>query len=700
MAPRRLSQRQEMLRQLTRRLLHSELADLYAGLLCLALAALGAFAGFSGRPLGFLLAAAAVPVAVTHLLLRVRIRRNAEGVLGDFRDALDATFRKVLTDYPRPVALVRDDGAVLLANEAFLALAGRRDVLGRPIGEVVPGFSVAGLAVAGTEVRRVEAQGRRYDVVASSSTRRGRPVPQVLMGGAARVLTLYFEDVTAYEERIETLEGKREATALLLIDNYEDLVRETPEERRPAVLASIERALKDWSGFTGGMVTHLEKDRFLLVFEIRFLKAFESRRFDLLDRVREIRDGNRIPPTLSIGVGVDGSTPGERLEHAQNCLDIALGRGGDQAVLFRDDAFSFYGGTSQAAEKHSRVRSRVVSHALEDMFRESDRVFVMGHRNPDPDSLGAAIGIARLAAACGKEAAVLLGPYGDEILPFVELLAKRGRVVFVRPEQAIVSASKEDALVVVDTMRPGQVLEPRMIQETGRLAVVDHHRKSADFFKEAALALLEPYASSTCELVTELLSYSHAEIDLSPEEADAIFAGMLIDTKNFTTRTGIRTFEAAAYLRKKGADPDSVRRILADDLDTFLAVADVVRAATLREGGFAFAGVRAGQKNAGLIAAKAADQLLNIAGVNASFVLAPDADGVSVSARSNGGVNVQVIMERLGGGGHLTQAGSRLQGLRAEEAEARVLDAIHRETEHAVKAKEAEQGKGNGGNGR
>ena len=284
-----------------------------------------------------------------------------------------------------------------------------------------------------------------------------------------------------------------------------------------------------------------------------------------------------------------------------------------------------------------------------------------------------------IARAFGYSA-VVLGAYGDAILPFVDLLTKRGRIVFLRPEQALVNASKDDALVVVDTMRPGQVLEPRMIQETGRLAVIDHHRKSADFFKEAALALLEPYASSTCELVTELLSYSHNDVDLSSEEADTLFAGMLIDTKAFTTRTGVRTFEAAAYLRRKGADPDSVRKILADDLDTFLAVADVVRAASLREG-FAFASVRPDLKNVGLIAAKAADQLLNISGVNASFVLAPDTEGVSVSARSNGGVNVQVIMERIGGGGHLTQAGTRIQGVRVEEAEARVMESIRMETE-------------------
>ncbi len=680
MVPRRKSQRQEMLRLLTRELLHSELADLYVVLLVIALILSGLYLLAQLHASGWVLIAMAVVVLPVHLVLRRRIRRNAEGVLGTFRNLLDTTFRKVMSDYPRPVALVREDGAVLMANDAFLALAGRRDVLGRTVDEAVPGFTVAGLcADGGTEVRRVEAGGRRFDVVSTVTDHRGRQAT-MLMGRSERIFTLYFEDVTSYEERIESLEGRREATALLLVDNYEDLVRETPEGNRPQVLLDIERSLKDWSGFTRGMVSRLEKDRYLLVFEVRFLKALEAKRYDILDRIREIRSGNRIPPTLSIGVGVDGETPGDRLEHAQNCLDIALGRGGDQAVVFRKENFTFFGGTTQAVEKHNRVRSRVVSHALEDMFRESDRVFVMGHRTPDLDCLGASIGVARLAAACGKEAAVVLGAYGDAILPFVDLLTKRGRIVFLRPDQALVNASKDDALVVVDTMRPGQVLEPRMIQETGRLAVIDHHRKSADFFKAAALALLEPYASSTCELVTELLSFSHNDVDLSSEEADTLFAGMLIDTKAFTTRTGVRTFEAAAYLRRKGADPDSVRKILADDLDTFLAVADVVRAASLREGGFAFASVRPDLKNIGLIAAKAADQLLNISGVSASFVLAPDTEGVSVSARSNGGVNVQVIMERIGGGGHLTQAGTRIQGVRVEEAEAKVMESIRMET--------------------
>jgi len=671
-----------MLRQLTRKLLHSELADLYAGVLCSAVAAGGIWILLTRHPLGWTALALSAVGLGTHLVLRRLIRRNAEGVLGSFRTLLDTTFRKVMSDYPRPVALVREDGAVLMANDAFLDLAGRRDVLGRPIEEAVPGFSVEGLWEEGPNaVRRVVAGDRRFDVVSTVTDHRGRKNPQVLMGRADRVYTLYFEDVTTYENRIEWLEGRREATALLLVDNYDDLVRETPEENRPQVLLDVERALKEWSGFTRGMVSRLERDRYLLVFEVRFLKTFEAKRFEILDRVREIRSGNRIPPTLSIGVAVDGETPSVRMEHAQNCLDIALGRGGDQAVVFRDETFQFFGGTTQAVEKHNRVRSRVVSHAMEDMFRESDRIFVMGHRNPDLDCLGASIGIARLAAACGKESAVVLGAYGDAILPFVDLLTKKDRIVFLRPEQALVSASKDDMLVVVDTMRPGQVLEPRMIQETGKLAVIDHHRKSADFFKEAALALLEPYASSTCELVTELLSYSHVDVDLSSEEADTVFAGMLIDTKAFTTRTGVRTFEAAAFLRRKGADPDSVRRILADDLGTFLAVADVVRSATLRAGGIAYAQVRLDLKNGGLIAAKAADQLLNIAGVTATFVLAPDSDGVSVSARSNGGVNVQVIMEKLGGGGHLTQAGTRLQGIRADEAKAKVMEAIRQQAD-------------------
>jgi len=668
--------RKDLLGHLTRSVMQWTLPDILAALLA-AVPLLLLLAGI--LPWSWAVALSAL-LAGLYLLLRRILVRRAERALVSYRGLLDTSLRVVLDDHPIHMVLLREDGVVLAANQAFLSFCGRSDLLGRRLPDLIPGFLQEWVTATEGESRRVVLRDRSFDLVVRVVRIRPNRGPVPFIDRQQRILALTMTDVTELVRRIDDLDSRMAMAGILLVDNYEDLMRETDEEMRPQVMLAVDRTIREWAGASGGIVSRMDRDRYLVLLERKALRDAESRRFDILDRIRGVKEGNRIPPTLSVGVGVDGDTPAERMRNAQNCLDIALGRGGDQVVMLRGQTHLFYGGRTQAVEKHNRVRSRVMAQALEEAMGKSRRIYVMGHRGPDMDSFGACVGIARLAAAQDRESAVLLGRYGEAVRPFLDLLADRGRIRFLSPEDAMAEAGPEDMAVVVDTMRPGQVLEPGLLGRCGRVAALDHHRKSADYIREATLSLVEPYASSTCELVAEILYHAAAEVDLSPDEADTLFAGIHVDTKGFTTRTGVRTFEAASFLRRKGADPDSVRRLMAEDLETFNRIAEVVRSAVFKENGVVFARAADTDPGARLVAAKAADRLLNLSGINASFVFSVDARGVTISARSNGSINVQVVMEYLDGGGHMTQAGVRLEGMPVELAEMRVTEALKQES--------------------
>ena len=402
--------------------------------------------------------------------------------------------------------------------------------------------------------------------------------------------------------------------------------------------------------------------RSIVIFESKYIENLEAKRFSILDEIREIDVGNKIPVTLSVGIGVNGSTPAMLEEDAFACLELALGRGGDQVVIRKKNTFEFYGGKTKAVEKRNRVKARVIAHGFRALIDESSKVFIMGHKTPDMDSFGAAIGIFRCVANRGKEGFIVLTEVNEGIETVYNTIRDKDIYKFVTPQQAIDLMDENAMVVVVDTHKPSLTECPELLDLTDRVVLMDHHRRSTEFIDKAVLKYMEPYASSTSELVTEILQYMENKPRLEKEEADALLAGITVDTKNFSLKTGVRTFDAAAYLRRQGADTIRVRQLFQDDMQTFVEKAAIVGTAIRHRDSIAISTAEVESDSIQLIAAQAADDLLDIKGINASFVIARKSDGsVFISGRSLGDINVQVILERLGGGGHLEVAGAQFK---------------------------------------
>ena len=428
-----------------------------------------------------------------------------------------------------------------------------------------------------------------------------------------------------------------------------------------------------------GLVRKYENDKYILIFENKNLQQIQSRKFDLLDQIREIDEGNTISITLSMGVGVNGKNPNENYEYARSAIDIALGRGGDQAVVKENNNLSFYGGKTKAIEKRNKVRSRVISHALMQLIDQSDQVFVMGHKNPDMDSFGASIGIIRAVKNRNKKAYFVLGGTNPSIKNIYDRMQEEQPEyldLVLEPEEAINMVDRSSLLVVVDNHKPSFTEVPELLNLTDKVVLIDHHRRGAEFIKDTVLTYLEPYASSTCELVTEILYYMSDKMEMTKFEADALLAGITVDTKNFTFQTGVRTFEAASILKRAGADTTSVRQLFRDDFDTFLHKAEVVKNSKIVFEKVAIGKLERDMEDSILIAAQSANDLLNINGVEATFVLTLWGGKVHISGRSLGNISVQLILEKLGGGGHLTSAGTQIEGRTLEQVEDMLVEAI------------------------
>jgi len=473
--------------------------------------------------------------------------------------------------------------------------------------------------------------------------------------------TIYWVDVTEYAEIDAKYWRTRPVCTLIVLDNYGELLGNLTEKEKSALLANIDDEISKWCGTSTGFLCRFDRDRYMHVIEEQDLSAYIEGKFSLLDRVREIVSSAGIPATLSIGIGKDGESFYENYEYAKLGIEMALSRGGDQAVLKDQYNFEFYGGKGAAQERRTKVRSRVTAGSLEKLMHSAPQIYVMAHIYPDYDSLGAACGVCCMARKLGREAKIILNPDHHAVGPMLERLHKIPEYenLFIRPEDALEEVSEDSVLVIVDTNRPDQVEVPALLERVHDIVVIDHHRRAADYIQNATINFHEPYASSACELVTELLQYAVEPKEILHVEAEALLAGIAMDTKNFTLRTGSRTFEAAAFLRRAGANTTDVKRMMQSDFDGTVARYDVVRQAELYRDGLVIAAPQ--QTVDRVIGAIAADELLNIAGVRASFVLYPVLDGVVISARSIGDVNVQFILEKLGGGGNRNTAGAQVR---------------------------------------
>ncbi|OAB47473.1 DHH family phosphoesterase [Paenibacillus antarcticus] len=468
------------------------------------------------------------------------------------------------------------------------------------------------------------------------------------------------------------------ALGIINLDNLDEASQGMDDQQRTALIAKVANEITAWAKTYKVYLRRLSSDRYLMMLSYKSLQELEKSRFVILDEVREMTADLKVPMTLSIGLAFGPEDISELGELAQTSLDMALGRGGDQAAVKAEQRLSFYGGKSNAVERRTRVRARVIAHALRDLMQESDKVFIMGHRMPDMDAIGASIGVLKAAQMYNVDAYIVLSgsnPSIEQMLIQVEKDEKLSER-FVSPEQALQMLTAHSLLVVVDTHKASMTMEPKLVHNATRIVVVDHHRRSEEFINDAVLFYMEPYASSACELVTELLQYIHDKIQLSPLEATMLLAGIIVDTKHFALHTGSRTFEAAGFLRRSGADTVMIERMLKEDLQEYLAKAEIIKKAKMIHGHIALAVTELGVVIPQLLIAQVADTLLTMTDVVASFVISERPDGmIGISARSLGRMNVQVVMESLGGGGHLTNAAVQLK-CTVSEAEVRLLDVL------------------------
>lgn len=558
---------------------------------------------------------------------------------------------------------------ILWSSESFLQLTEQREgIFDAHLETVFPNISFHWLLEGKTEApETVVWNHRTYRVFGGVSH------PE---GGQSALATTYWMDVTDTEEMRRTLELTRPVVAILMVDNYEDLMKATPEGKRSAVRAMLEEKLSQWSAGSEGMMLKYDRDRYLFVFEEKSFSDFAAKRFDVLDAVREVVAGEGVAATLSIGVGRDADSFEALFKNASVALEMALSRGGDQAVVKDKLNFEFYGGRSKATEKRTKVKSRVMANALAELIDEAKQVYVMGHSYADMDALGAAAGVCAIVRKRGKKCRIVIDTENNAAHPVLRRLQALPEYqgAFLSGDDAFLRVQPETLLVVVDTNRPGSVESEPLLDACNRVAVIDHHRRGSSYIDKMALNYHEPYASSASELVTELLQYLIEPGDLLKAESEALLAGIVLDTKNFTNRTGGRTFEAAAYLRRAGADTADVQRMFQSDLQSMISRYDIIRRAELYHGDIAIAALD--QECDRVIAAKAADEMLTLQGVRASFVLYRKDDGIYISARSLGEINVQVLVETLGGGGNSTTAGGQCSGMTVAEAKATLLRAI------------------------
>ena len=573
---------------------------------------------------------------------------------------------------PMPMMVFNpENDDVLWANDLFTDLPGvGKDIFESRVRDVVEGFETHWILEGKSEFPGLFTwNGRRYRIFGCLS----RPEGTGHMGVLA---TTYWMDVTDLEHIRTTLAETRPVVAIIMIDNYEDLMSACPEGKRSAVRAAVEEKMDQWRGGSGALLMKSDRDRYLMVLDEARYEKFAAGRFSVLDDVRTVQAGEGVYATLSIGVGREAADFEALYKNAGLALEMALSRGGDQAVVKDQMNFEFYGGRAKTTEKRTKVKSRVMANALGDLMDDTEHVYVMGHKYADMDTLGAAAGICAIARKRGKAARIVLDMENNSVGPMLRKLRAlpEYKDVFIGGGDAFLRVQPDTLLVVVDTNRPESVESEPLLESCNRVAVIDHHRRGSSYIEKMALNFHEPYASSASELVTELLGYLLETGDLLKAEAEALLAGIVLDTKSFTNRTGGRTFEAAAYLRRAGADTQDVQRMFQSDLESMIDRYAIIRRAVLYREDLAIAAIDEPCER--VTAAKAADELLTLSGVQASFVFYPKDDGVYISARSLGEVNVQVIVEALGGGGNSTSAGGQLPGVTVEQVCQKLQEAI------------------------
>lgn len=596
-------------------------------------------------------------------LIDLRQRKEMEEYISTLSYRVKKVGEEALMEMPIGIMLINDDYYIEWANPFLASCFDEETLVGRSLYDV--GDSLIPLIKQEVETEILTLLDRKFRVIHRSEER-----------------LLYFFDITEQIEVEKMYEDERTVIAIIFLDNYDDLTQGMDDQTRSSSNSLVTSILNKWANENGVFLKRTSSERFIGVFNEQILHNLEKAKFSILDDVREITSKQNIPLTLSIGVGSGVSSLPELGEIAQSSLDLALGRGGDQVAIKQTNGkVKFYGGKTNPVEKRTRVRARVISHALKELIVDTDKVMIMGHKNPDMDAVGAAIGIQKIAQMNQCESYIVMNFHEIDIgvRRLMEEIKKHETLFsrFISPEEALEMVTDETLLVIVDTHKPSLVIEERLLNRIDHVVVIDHHRRGEEFIENPLLVYMEPYASSTAELVTELLEYQPKRGKIDMLEATALLAGIIVDTKSFTLRTGARTFDAASYLRGQGADTVLVQKFLKEDVETYLKRAKLIESVYFYKEGIAIAKGNQDQTVDQVLIAQTADTLLTMDGVLASFVISERSENMlGISARSLGDVNVQVIMESLGGGGHLTNAATQLYDMDLEEAEQKLLGAI------------------------
>ena len=609
-------------------------------------------------------------VFMLYVMNRNRRGRQLQRYIQSMSNTLEATSQG---ESPLPAVLIRlGDGVIIWANHRFSELTGYADtMMEQQLEEVLPNFPLDWLESGKTESPQDASLGaRRYRVY--GTTVRAEDSRGTMLG------VLYFSDLTElYQIRDEYIRS-RPVISIILIDNYEELTKNLTESAISNMNAKLNDAITQWTDGYNGLLRKLERNRFLFIFEKRDLQRVVDDKFSLLESIHEITNPAGLPASISIGLGVDGANFEEGYDFAALSIEMALSRGGDQAVVKDRFNFSFYGGRNREADYRSKVRSRVTANSLMELIGQSGHVFVMGHKNADLDAVGAAMGVCCLCRKRGKRFSIVIDTEKNAAPKLISQIQAEPqyRDCFISGQDALLMADNRSILIVVDTNRPDQVECQPLLEAITKVCVIDHHRRAADYINPVVVNFHEPYASSTAELVTELLQYAVEKNDVLPIEAKSLMAGICLDTKFFNVRTGERTFEAAAALRRLGADTTEVKLLLQNDFQDTMTKYQIIKSSRLYRQEIAIAALNTPTSR--ILAAQAADELLNISGITASFVLYPDGDQVIISARSIGSANVQMILEPLGGGGNTATAGAQVKNATVKDTLDRLVESIDR----------------------
>ena len=590
---------------------------------------------------------------------------------------IDKAAQSTIINSPFPLVVLETNGNIIWKSSKFIKEFANVDI-GNYLNDIIKELKIKleKPEENNTSVsERMKIGGKTYKIIGEYTKIKDREHKNT----QEYMATIYFLDETDYIELLQKYNNSKVCMGIVVIDNYEELMQRATEEEKLSLTSRIEKSTYNWINKYNGVGIKSERDTYICVFEQEDVEKIKEDKFEILDEIKEIKTQDKLQSTLSIAISEDGETNLEKYKSAKAVIDIALGRGGDQAIIKQGGKYYFFGGRTQEVEKRTKVKARIVAEALQELMHVASNIIIMGHTNSDIDAMGSAMGVYRIAKFLEKEVYIVNETNGTSLDNFINDLKENEEYkdVLIDKSTALNKINQDSLLVVVDTDKRNYVEVPELLEKTDKIVVIDHHRRGTDYIENAILTFHEVYASSACELVTELIEYSENDIKLTTFEVEALYAGIMMDTKNFTFKTGVRTFEAAAYLRKCGVDIIKVKKWFQSDLETYNKISEIVAKSEIIDGNIAISIYDKEDADANITCAKAADELLTISNITASFVIGKMGEQICISGRSIGDINVQLILEKLGGGGHITVAGAQIEGMTQEEVKQELINRIN-----------------------